>query len=235
MNTIAADLKGLHLLLIQLKEIEEQLERGPKQIKARQGMIQKKTVERDAAKERLMQLRKLADQKGLQLKTQEAKLIELNGKLNTANSNREYDIIRTQIAADTMAKSVLEDEILETLELVDQAQREVGRIAEECQTTESGLQQFATAEESKIPELKQASDALNQSIREYEKFLPAEVATMYRRLVSAHGADALAAVVGGTCQWCNVNLLPQSRVELNSGRIIFCKNCGRLLYLAERD
>jgi predicted nucleic acid-binding Zn-ribbon protein len=26
---------------------------------------------------------------------------------------------------------------------------------------------------------------------------------------------------------------PQLRVELNSGRLVFCKSCGRLLYMDE--
>ncbi|MEX1233151.1 MAG: hypothetical protein WEB58_23070 [Planctomycetaceae bacterium] len=235
MNASAADLKGLHQLLLEYRTIEEQLGRGPKQVKARRQNIQKKTVERDAAKARSMELRKLSDQKGLQLKTREAKLLELKNKLNMANSNREYDIIRAQIDADTMAMSVLEDEILETLELVDAAQVEVGRLSETCQTLEKDLQKYTAEYESQVAGLKESADALKKSISEYEKFLPSDVAAMYRRLVIAHGPEALAAVEGGTCKSCNVNLLAQSRVELNSGKIIFCKNCGRLMYLADRE
>lgn len=233
MNASATDLKGLHQLLLEYRQVEEQLERGPKQVKTRQQIIQKKTAERDAAKDRLTDLRKLSDQKGLQLKSHEAKIADLKNKLNMANSNREYDIIRSQIDADTMAKSVLEDEILETLELVDAAQVEVGRINEEIQKLEADVQKHLADVEAQVPGLKSSVDALKQQIAEYEKFLPSEVATMYRRLVTAHGPEALAPVENGTCQFCNVRLLAQSRVELNSGKIIFCKNCGRLMYLAD--
>ncbi|MDA0832187.1 MAG: hypothetical protein O2955_01755 [Planctomycetota bacterium] len=235
MNASAADLKGLHQLLLEYRTIEDELDRGPKQVKARQQIIQKKTAERDAAKDRLMELRKLSDQKGLQLRSQETKLLDLKNKLNMANSNREYDIIRTQIDADTMAMSVLEDEILETLELVDAAQVEVGRLNEAIQKFENDLKAHSAEFESKVPALKESSDALKKSIKEYERFLPSDVAGMYRRLVIAHGPEALAPVEGGTCKSCNVNLLAQSRVELNSGKIIFCKNCGRLMYLADKE
>ena len=60
------------------------------------------------------------DQKQLQLKSGEGKIGELKVKLNQANTNREYQALRDQIAADEMANSVLADEILEAMEKLDQ-------------------------------------------------------------------------------------------------------------------
>ena len=71
-------------------------------------------------KEKLLELRKSADGKSLQLKSNEAKNLDLTAKLNAASSNKEYEIISSQIEADKMANSVLEDEILEALDKVDQ-------------------------------------------------------------------------------------------------------------------
>ena len=67
-------------------------------------------------------MRVAADQKQLQLKAGEEKIKDLKRKLNAAASNREYQILKEQIAADDMAKSVLEDEIIEALEKIDQFQ-----------------------------------------------------------------------------------------------------------------
>ena len=66
-----------------------------------------------------------ADQKQLQLKAGEEKIKDLKRKLNAAASNREYQILKEQIAADEMANSVLEDEILEALEKIDQFQAKI--------------------------------------------------------------------------------------------------------------
>ncbi|MCA9019702.1 MAG: hypothetical protein KDA74_06150 [Planctomycetaceae bacterium] len=43
----------------------------------------------------------------------------------------------------------------------------------------------------------------------------------------------MAFVAGKFCSACNVMLEPQVRVELNSGRLVFCKSCGRLLYMED--
>ena len=67
-------------------------------------------------------MRVATDQKQLQLKSDEQKIKDHRAKLNAAASNREYQILKEQIAADEMTNSVLEDEIIEAMEKVDQLQ-----------------------------------------------------------------------------------------------------------------
>ena len=76
-------------------------------------------------KQKLKDQRGASDRKSLDLKTNEAKIADLQTKLNTSTNNREYDIIRGQIDADSSANSVLEDEILESLEKVDLCQTDI--------------------------------------------------------------------------------------------------------------
>ena len=71
------------------------------------------------------------------------------------------------------------------------------------------------------------------ALREAEKILPGGTLEMYRRLVQAHGAAALASVENSACTVCNEILSANSLVELNTGKFIFCRSCGRLLYRPE--
>src|SRR5436190_2251669 len=119
MSATGAGLKQLHELHLQLREVQSQLEAGPRQIAARRQFQDKKQADLEVRRQKLKQLKMTADQKNLQLKSNETKIADLRAKQNTVTSNREYDILRGQIDADLMAKSVLEDEILEALEAVD--------------------------------------------------------------------------------------------------------------------
>ena len=232
-NISASGLRHLHELHLQLSEVTEKLERGPKRVEARRQYAKRKHAELEACQQQLLELRKSADAKNLQLKSNEAKIAELRVKLNAASSNREYDIIRSQIDADTMANSVLEDEILEILDKIDQLRARCGELEQEWQKAvedEKRLSEEVAAEE---PELRRQVETLESKIAEAEKMIPAEIADDYRRLVHAHGPTALAPAVNDACSECYFSLSPQSRVELNSGRIVFCKNCGRLLYRPE--
>ncbi len=231
MSTTQSGLKQLHDLHIELREVEGELELGPRQIAARKQAIEKKQADLEARRQKLKQVKMAADQKNLQLKTNEAKIAELRTKQNTVTSNKEYDIYRGQIDADTMANSVLEDEIIEALEAVDRTQIELKQFEQEVAAVETDLKKLAQQIEQKIPGLKERSGSLKAQVAEAEKFLPDEVADKYRRLVQVHGADALASVENKSCSNCFLSLTQQMIVELKSGKLLFCKSCGRLLYL----
>src|SRR5262245_9298126 len=123
--SVGADLTELHWLHGLLRDVREELARGPRQIKAREQVVATAQTDVTNKQEELKQTRLAADRKGLELRTLESKLEDLKAKLNQAASNREYDILRGQIDADTAAKAVLEDEILEHLDRVDRLQKEV--------------------------------------------------------------------------------------------------------------
>jgi len=235
MSAATAGLKRLHELHIRLQDINKQLEHGPRQVKARQQILAKKQAEIDALKAELKQTRMLADQKNLQLKTNETKIDQLRGKLNQAQSNREFDVIRSQIDADTMANSVLEDEILEVLEKVDQQQHKIKQAEDEIAQTAADLRRVAQEVESGAPKLREQAIELQSALSDAEKILPQTAITTYRRLVQAHGAGALATVENNACTACFELLSANYLVELNTGKFLFCRSCGRLLYRPEGD
>src|SRR5262245_24711049 len=230
-NPAGHGLAELHRLLLAAREVQEEMDRGPRQLKARQQAIGQKTTELEAQRQKHKALRMSADQRSLQLKANETKIEDLKVKLNQAASNREFDIIRAQIEADTVANSVLEDEILDALEKVDaahlaikkledevtQAKSDEARIAGEISAAQPGFQ-------SRLAELQSATAAAGSR-------LPEDVRFDYRRLVQAYGAAALAEVEGNTCNSCFVSLPPQMVMQVRSGQVMFCKTCGRLLYM----
>ena len=219
----------LHDLHLKLKSVQDELERGPRTAKAKENLLAKRQAELDAIKLQHTDRRKLADNKNLQLKSNEAKLADLRMKLNMCNSNREFDILKGQIAADEMANSVLEDEILDCMEQADKLKVQIHdaekAVADAKDEIRKAAEQVAAAEDG----LKQQAQKLKLAVAEAETVLPAEVAAVYRRLVNAFGADALAAVENGVCTACYVSLSPQQAVEVRSGKLVFC-HCGKLIY-----
>ncbi len=234
MSPIGAGMKQLHDLRLKLREISDQLERGPRQIAARKQHIDKKKEELEAHRAKLKQLKVSADQKNLQLKSSEGRIYELNGKLNIAANNREYEALRSQIAADTMAKSVLEDEILEALEKVDASQIESKKFELEVAKVEAELQQLIATVQEKEAGLKAQAAALQTQVAEAEQVVPPDLLPQYRRLVQAYGAAALAPVVNKSCSECFVSVTAQVYVELRAGKVRFC-TCGRLMYVADDE
>lgn len=225
----------LHGLYAKLRTVENQLQSAPRQMKVRQQVTAAKQTEIDATKEKIKKLRLAADQSNLQVKTNEAKVLGLKAKLNQAVSNREFDALRSQVEADEMANSVLEDEILAAFEKLD-------RLKEELTQFEAELVVLKAAETKLAQELAAAEAGLKAKAAEYQRFIseaesviPGDLELAYRRMVQAQGPDAFAAVEGNQCQNCFVTLPPQTLVELKSGKIMFCKSCSKLMHLAPRD
>ena len=125
MPSAAEQFAEIHRLRLAYRDVRQQLERGPRQIKARQNRVQQAEDHLEELRQQFKEMRSAGDRKSLDLKTNESKIADLQAKLNIATNNREYDIIRGQIEADASANSVLEDEILEALEKVDRTQSEI--------------------------------------------------------------------------------------------------------------
>lgn len=235
MSATTNSLGELHRLHLRFEEVQDRLQRGPKKIEARQRFVATKKQEAEAAQAKFQKLKMDADARGLQLKTNEARIEDLKLKLNAAASNKEFNIIKEQIEADRVANSVLEDEILEALEKVDALALTVGEAQQAVKDAEAETerirQQIAEAE----PGLKAESDRLKVAIKEAETHIPGDISEQYRRLVQAHGAGAMAAVSGSVCSNCYVAITPQMLVQLNTKHVIFCKTCGRMLYIDDAE
>lgn len=230
MASAKLDLTNLHRLQLALKEVQDQLTRGPRQIKARENVMAQVDAERQAKEDELKQGRAAVDRKNLDLKTNEAKLKDLDRKLNEASNNKEYDILRGQIAADNAANSVLQDEVLELLDRVDKIQQEIVDVKAKRVKAEQERDRVSAEFTSKSQELKQQETVLKGEVTEAEKDIPLTILDRYRRLVEAHGADALASADRGMCNACFVSLTSQQQMIIQDRELVFCSSCGRLLY-----
>jgi predicted nucleic acid-binding Zn-ribbon protein len=235
MASVGEQYGHLHDLHKQLKEIQDQLARGPRQIRARETRVGEAEAELASREQELKEARSTVDRKNLDLRSKEAHLQDLQGKLNTAASNREYDIIRGQMDADRAAKAVLEDEILEWLDRLDARQKDIATSKLAIKEAQQERERFATDFEQKATDLSRSEASLKTQIAEAEKMIPSELMPQYRRLVDAYGAEAMASAENGVCNQCFVALTAQNKVLLNSGTLLFCSVCGRLIYPVSRE
>ena len=230
MTETAAGLARLHTVHREIARVREELVRGPRQVRARRKAVATKEAEIQALRDRLTALRKSGDAKNLQLRTNEEKIVGLRAKLNQASTNDVFAALRKEIDADTAANAVLEDEVLETLDRVDAAGREIA----EAEADRDKRRADADAFEREVRAAKAGLEAelaeLEGTLGEAEAIIPTPLREDYRRLVNAHGPTAMAPIADRVCTHCNTTVSPQQKVQLNMGEFVFCRSCGRLLY-----
>ncbi len=226
-------LRTLHRIHRQLADVRERLDRGPRQVRAAETHVEHCQSQLAAVKAEAKAARVAADQKQLQLKTSEDKVKDLRRKLNAATSNREYQLLLEQIAADDMTNSVLADEILELLEKNDEFQKTVADaeagLAAAKRKTEEVRGEVAKVE----PSLRDDVARLEAELRQTEATLPGDIRDLYNRVVRQKGEDALAVIENQCCGGCNQQI-PLNHCNLVMlGQPVACKTCGRLLYLPD--
>lgn len=230
---LAESLSTLHRIHRQIADVRDRLQRGPKQIRVAEGTVATAEAGVAQAKENYKQAKMAADEKQLQLRQRETRIKDLQVKLNTASNNKEYQLLKDQIAADLQANSVLSDEILEALERMDELQAAIKVAEETLAKTKEELGRVRQRVDNQQQELETQLARVTQELQAAEDLLPEDFKPEYLRLAKSMGQDALAPVDAGCCGGCFQTLTPQTIDQLLLDKPIFCKSCGRLLYVAD--
>jgi len=233
MATLTDSLRTLHRIHRQLADLQDRLQRGPRQIRAAEANVKKCEGEVAAAKDSYKHAKMASDDKQLQLRQREAKLKDFEAKLFAAQSNKEYQLLKDQIAADKQANSVLADEILEALDKIDglqattkTAESNLAKIKDEALKARQRVEQQQQGLETELARV-------TGELRAAEDLLDGDFKPTYERLARSMGAEALGPVEGECCGGCSQTLTPQTINALRLDKPVFCKSCGRLLYIPE--
>ncbi len=226
-------LRRLHRILRQQADIRGQLERGPKTIKAAKNVWEIASQTLANHREEVKKKRMDADRTQLQLRTREAKIFDLEGKMNMAKGNREYQALKDQIAADQQANSVMSDEILETLEEIDRLVGLTSGFEERVRVTEAEAKKVEAAILERKAVLEADLARVTEELEATEGRLTGDLKKKYTQLVEARGEEAITQLEGKACGGCNTSLSPRILDRLRMSEPMVCTSCGCLLYPPE--
>ncbi len=188
--TVSADaLRQIHRIHRQLTDLQGRLDRGPKQVQAASSNLTRLKSTVDQAKEALTRTRVHADDKQLQLRQREDRIKDLQLKLNSCNSNREYQALTEQIAADEQANSVLSDEILEALEKIDEQLELLAQTEQSLNTANQEFEKLQKRVETERAGLESELERVQTELVDTEAALPADFRTDYQRITRARGEE----------------------------------------------
>jgi uncharacterized protein len=228
-------LQRLHRIYRQRTDVQSQIDRCPRQIHAGETMV---TGTKNALEEAIAAIKRAklgADQKQLQLKERESRVESMRGKLNAASSNREFDTLREQIAADVQASSVLSDEILEALEQIDVLESDRGARQQELLDRQAEQVKLIATVAERLATLRTDMVRIEAEREEAEALIPAAAKTDYTRIVSARGEEALAPIDEQTCGGCCQMLTTQIMNQIAMSKLVRCPTCGAFLYQRQQS
>jgi predicted nucleic acid-binding Zn-ribbon protein len=226
-------LSSLHVLLRQLAEAEAALAEGPRAVTIAEKQVAQAEQAIEQQKQTIKASRKTADELNLKLKTKETELTKFEGQLNTASSNKEYEITRGQITAAKTSRVQMEETAFAAMEEIDTAQSRLKELEAELVIRKKAVADAKASFDARKPELESRTSTLLDQIKDAEKVIPGDGKAMYVRLRKAHGSDALSVMEDGFCSVCSTKVTNQDMVRIRMSDFMFCRDCGRILYFAE--
>jgi uncharacterized protein len=235
MTATAEILRDLHLLHQRAKALRDRLASAPRTLAARQAALAVRQLDVEKARKALQDAKLQLKKHEHTLQAQQTKIDDLKVKLNQVKKNEEYKALQNQIAHDKAAMSKTEDEILQTYELIETQSATFAKLEAELKSFARDVDALHTEIESQASSHKTQLQELELAIVEAEISIPEQERERYSRTVRQFGADALAACENGACLGCFTAVTTQMLNHLiNGDQLMFCKSCGRLLYLDEQ-
>ncbi len=234
MIATAADLRGLHDLHRRARALRDRLESGPKTLAARRRGQNKRQLELDQANEALRAKKAEVKAEELQIQGQRNRVGDLRTKLNTVKKNDEYKAIMSEIAMINKAVAKQEEDLLALMQEVEDQSSQIAAKEAEIAKHAAEIEKLRDEIETKAEGHRAQLSELEVSIRNSESVVPEDDRERYRRDILGRSDDAFAAVDSASraCEGCFQVITLQAMSELMADdRLVFCKSCGRILYI----
>jgi hypothetical protein len=225
--------REIHFQHLRVRDLRGEAEQGPNRLRKYQLRIEQQEKAVQAAQEKINQAKVAIRQKELSIKENNDKVEKHRKQVALVSTNKEYQALRHEIDNEIQATRVLEDQLLELMVNLDEVAKQLPQAERELLQARQEYQKAEAEFGGKVNELRQRLTEAEAALLAAEAALPVDLRPVYDRLLRAHRADALAPLEGRSCAACYTDLTPQGYNDLRSGRMVLCKNCGKLLYLAE--
>ena len=234
MPATADNLRDLHALHRRAKALRDRLASDPKTLDSRRKTLEARKNALEQARKALMDAKARIKKNEMLLQGQQTRVDDLKVKLNAARKNDEYKAIQNQIAHDLASIGKIETEILEGMMEVDTQTEAFAKLNAEFHKYVSDTETLDREVGARAIDHKEQLIQLEEAILGAEGIIPPDHREQYRRNVKQRKDDAFAAVEDSSCTGCYVSVTPQMVNDLiNVDGLVFCKTCGRILYLAE--
>jgi predicted nucleic acid-binding Zn-ribbon protein len=223
--------------LLRLQQIDDEI----KGSKIRLSQV----VRLQSESETLATARKRAEVTEAELHDQRGQQTDLNLELSSLNSKakrsedrlysglvknpKELEDLQHEIESLSRRRSIIEDELLEVMIMVDEAEDEnaqaveaVDKIQSEWEQDQENLRQ---EQATLIENINELSDLRNQQL----EIISAESLAAYENAIRRAGTTAVVLLKNNMCQGCQVRV-PENLVKtVAEGKLVYCDSCGRIL------
>jgi predicted nucleic acid-binding Zn-ribbon protein len=154
----------------------------------------------------------------------------------SVKTNKEYDALESEIAELEEAHSAVEDEILELMISIDEANDEIEVARNELETQEDILKKKRDKSLSEVKKLDRQIARWNKKRGGFLGKVDSALMSKYDNWRKRRGSSLVAVIEDQSCGGCHLKLPPQLVNEVRKKRELHtCNSCGRILYWEEEE
>lgn len=225
-------------LLYRLQEMDNEIRAKKQRLgdvlrlqKADEALQQAKATAAAAATER--------DHRLKQRKKLETEIADLESKSKAASDRlysgkvknpKELTDLQQQIAAMGRHKATLEDDLLEAMLQLEEAEKGFAAADEQLKAVTATWEKNTAGLRQEQEQLALALHDLMGRRQEMTKLVKTEALTLYENLAKKLGGVAVSSIHYEMCHACRVSISAQKIKAAREGDLVYCGSCGRILY-----
>lgn len=225
-------------ILVELQKIDAGIYRSKKELKSQPALKQKIETDFDrkkaslkAAEEELKTAQLKQKEKEGDLQSKEEKIKKLQAQLYQLKSNKEYTAMEMEIRGLKADNSVLEEEILKLLDVVDLVRAKVVKEKERLTGEERLMKEELAKLNQEALRINAEITALEENRKVFSPNIDKKLISQYERILKGREGLALVPVRNNSCGGCHMELPPQRVNEIQiADKLIVCESCARILY-----
>lgn len=233
MSGPATILRELHQLHLHLEDLQDNLQRLPRQIKGQQNKVAYQENLLKEMQEGLKKAKVDTNEKELTLASSHKQIEKYERQRNEATSKKEMEALDHEIGHVEKTVTELEEAILQGFEDIEARTEAIPVQEDAVEKVKAECAQFEKDAVEREASLKEMIETTKAKIKELETQTSGDVGEAYRRVFKAMGTDGLSTAEGGVCNACSTTLTPQNQNDLLMDNLVVCKSCGRILYQAK--
>lgn len=231
--SLMSALRECHRLRSHLRDLQAEIDRGPRVLKEHQDELEAERVAHKAHHDAITALKlKQREDEGT-LKQTESRLVKLEDQLPGLTVQKEYAAKELEIVHAKEKKGELEDAILTTITELEEKIAAVPSVEEKWKQAQADFAQFQKDAAERLEAMKADTTVCQGDLAKAEAELPTDVKRTYDTIVRGKGPEAFAAAKNRVCQGCRTTMAEQQFADLRRGTFRVCSTCGRMQYPSE--
>lgn len=217
-----------------IAELEQELKRIQQKEERIIGVVETKLSQMKDVKEEIEELNKDLQFKEELLRDTLENLKKLEVKLNSVTTEKQMQAVNTEIDIAKTNKTVLEEKIESLKEQIEQKQKGLRELEDRYQQLKKTLKDYQDRFAKRREEIHEKIDEINSLKEELLPTIDKKILKKYEKINRWAKGTAIVPVIKDACYGCFMKLTPQVLALLeDTDEIVYCPNCGRMLYLEE--